>query len=128
MKTLEDLNAIREAVRPGMSVRKEDCMNTTRVVVGMATCGIAAGARPVLTALVDETARRKLENVSVSQTGCTGICQFEPVIEVFAPGQEKVTYVKIDEDKARQIVSEHLVNNRVVTEYTIGSAQQGGRQ
>jgi NADP-reducing hydrogenase subunit HndB len=123
MKSLEELKAIREATRAGMNVRKEDCIDTTRVVVGMATCGIAAGARPVLTALVDETARRNLEHVSVSQTGCVGICQFEPIVEIFAPGQDKVTYVKMNEEKARRIVSEHLVNNRVVTEYTIGSAQ-----
>ena len=123
MKSLEELKAIREAARAGMNVRKEDGKETVRVVVGMATCGIAAGARPVLSAFVEETSRRKLDNVSVSQTGCIGMCQFEPIVEIFAPGQEKVTYAKMTDEMARKVVSEHLVNNRIVTEYTIGAAQ-----
>jgi len=92
-------------------------------VVGMATCGIAAGARPVLTAIVDEVNRRKLKNVTVTQTGCIGVCRFEPIVEIYEPGKEKVTYVNMDENKARQVVSEHLVNQRVVDEYTIGAAK-----
>ncbi|MBR2591456.1 MAG: (2Fe-2S) ferredoxin domain-containing protein, partial [Oscillospiraceae bacterium] len=92
------------------------------IVVGMATCGIAAGARPVLNAFVNEVAKRGLKNVTVSQTGCIGICQFEPVAEVFEPGKEKVTYVKLDADKAARIVVDHIVNGSVVTDYTIGAA------
>ena len=87
---------------------------------GMATCGIAAGARPVLQAFVDEVATRNMNDVVVSQTGCIGVCRLEPIAEVFIPGQEKVTYVKMDAEKAKRVVAEHLVNGNIVTEYTIG--------
>ena len=123
MKTLEELKKIREETRAKINLRKEDNDQTTRVVVGMATCGIAAGARPVLSAFVEEVARRNLENVTVTQTGCIGVCRFEPIVEVFEPGKEKVTYVHMTPEKAQQIVSEHLVNGTVKTEYTIGAAQ-----
>lgn len=120
MKSLEELKALRDKVRENMGIR-EDNTDKTRVVVGMATCGIAAGARPVLKALTEEVARRNLANVSVTQTGCIGICQFEPVVEIFEPGKEKVTYVKMTAEKAAQIVANHLVNGKVMTEYTIGA-------
>ena len=123
MKSLEELKAIREATRADMNIRKEDSADKTRVVVGMATCGIAAGARPVLTAFVEEVNRRKLAHVSVSQTGCIGVCRLEPIVEIFVPGQERVTYVKMTAEKAGQVVSEHLVNNRVLAEYTIGAEE-----
>ena len=87
----------------------------------MATCGIAAGARPVLTTIVDEVAKRGLQNVMVTQTGCIGICQFEPVVEVVEPGKEKITYVKMTPEKAVRMVNDHLVNGNVVTEFTIGA-------
>ena len=89
-----------------------------RVVVGMATCGIAAGARPVLNAFVDEVAKRNLKGVTVSQTGCIGMCQYEPIVEVIQPGKEKVTYVKMTADKAKEVVEKHLKNGEVVTEFT----------
>ena len=93
----------------------------TRVVVGMATCGIAAGARPVLSAFVEGVANNNLTSkVTVTQTGCIGICQYEPVVEIYEDGKEKVTYVKLDADKAKRIVEEHLVGGKVVNEYTIG--------
>ena len=92
-----------------------------RVVVGMATCGIAAGARPVLNTLVDEVAKENLtDKVTVTQTGCIGICQYEPVVEVYEPGKDKVTYVKMDAEKAKKVVEQHLKGGKVVTEYTIG--------
>ncbi len=122
MKSLEELKAIREKMQKQMDVRDQD-ENTVRVVVGMATCGIAAGARPVMTTFLEEVEKRGLKNVTVSQTGCIGVCRLEPIVEVFVPGQEKVTYVKMDPDKARTVVAEHLVNQRVVTDYTIGAAQ-----
>ena len=121
-KSIEELNAIRERMQQNIQVRTDNADNT-RVVVGMATCGIAAGARPVLTAIVDEVNRRKLKNVTVTQTGCIGVCRLEPIVEIYEPGKEKVTYVNMDENKARQVVSEHLVNQRVVDEYTIGAAK-----
>ena len=122
MKTLEELKAIREKMQSQVNLRAED-HNHIRVVVGMATCGIAAGARPVLNAFLEEVAKRELKNVTVSQTGCIGVCRLEPIVEVYVPGQEKVTYVKMTPDKVASIVSEHLVNGRVVTEYTIGAAE-----
>jgi NADP-reducing hydrogenase subunit HndB len=123
MKSLEELKAIREKTRAQINLRKEDGADTTRVVVGMATCGIAAGARPVLQAFVEDVQRRNLEDVAVTQTGCIGVCRLEPIVEVFVPGSEKVTYVKMTPEKAHQIVAEHLVNKRVMTEYTIGANQ-----
>ena len=120
MKSLAELQAIRDRARAAVNIR-ENSEAKTRVLVGMATCGIAAGARPVLTAIVDEVAKRDLSDIMVTQTGCIGICQYEPVVEVFMPGQEKVTYVKMTAEKAVQVVNDHLVNGNVVTEYTIGA-------
>ncbi|MBQ7536330.1 MAG: (2Fe-2S) ferredoxin domain-containing protein [Stomatobaculum sp.] len=119
MKSLAELKALRDKARNEMGMR-EDNPDNIRIVVGMATCGIAAGARPVLNTFVEEVAKRGLKNVTVSQTGCIGICQFEPVAEVFEPGKEKVTYVRLNPDKAAKIVVDHIVNGNVVMNYTIG--------
>ena len=89
MKSLAELQAIRDRAKMAVNVR-ENSEAKTRVLVGMATCGIAAGARPVLTAISDEVNKRELHDVLVTQTGCIGICQYEPVVEVLVPGQEKV--------------------------------------
>ena len=86
----------------------------------MATCGIAAGARPVLLAMMNEVSRRNLTDVSVSQTGCIGVCRLEPIVEVYKPGEDKVTYVKVDPDMVPRIVAEHIVNGKPVREFTIG--------
>ena len=120
MKSLAELQAIRDKARAQISLR-ENSDNSIRVLVGMATCGIAAGARPVLTTVVDEVAKRHLNNMDVTQTGCIGICQFEPVVEVVTPDGEKTTYVKMTPEKAVRVVNDHLVNGNVVTEYTIGA-------
>ncbi len=122
MKSLEELKAIREKMKKPMNVREQD-EDTIRVLVGMATCGIAAGARPVLAAFLDEVDKRGLKNVSVSQTGCIGVCRLEPIVEVFVPGQEKVTYVKMRPEMVPTVVEQHLVNHNVVTDYTIGAAE-----
>ena len=122
MKSLEELKAIREKMKKQMDIRDQN-EDTIRVVVGMATCGIAAGAKPVLSAFLEEVDKRGLKNVTVTQTGCIGVCRLEPVVEVYVPGQEKVTYVKMKPEMVPAIVSEHLVNRRVVTEYTIGAAE-----
>ena len=121
MKSLADLEAIRERMKGKIAIRDTDD-NTIRVVVGMATCGIAAGARPVLNAITEEVYAQYLsDSVTVTQTGCIGICQFEPVVEVFEKGKEKVTYVKMDTEKAKRVINEHIKGGKVVTEYTIGS-------
>ncbi len=122
MKSLEELKAIREKMKRQMDLREND-ENSIRVVVGMATCGIAAGARPVMTAFLDEINRRGLTNVTVSQTGCIGVCRLEPVAEVFVPGEEKVTYVRLRPEMVPAIVEQHLVNHNVVQDYTIGAAE-----
>jgi len=120
MKSLEELKAIREKMQGSVSLRSEDS-DGIRVVVGMATCGIASGARPVLTTLSDAVQEKKLPNVAVTQTGCIGLCQYEPIVEVFEPGKEKVTYVKMNPEKALEIVDRHLIRGQVVSEYTIGA-------
>ena len=120
MKSLAELQAIRDKARGKVTLR-EGQDDAIRVLVGMATCGIAAGARPVLTTIVDEVAKRGLQNVMVTQTGCIGICQFEPVVEVVEPGKDKITYVKMTPEKAVRVVNDHLVNGNVVTEFTIGA-------
>lgn len=122
MKSLAELQAIRDKARAAVNIR-ENSEAKTRVLVGMATCGIAAGARPVLTAIVDEVAKRELSDIMVTQTGCIGICQYEPVVEITCPGQEKVTYVKMTPEKVARVVSEHLVGGHPVTEYTIGNVR-----
>lgn len=123
MKTLAELQAIRDKARMQMKMRGDN-REAVRVVVGKATCGISAGARPVLNAFVNEIEKRHLENVVVTQTGCIGMCQFEPIVEVMAPGKEKVTYAKVTADKVARIVAEHLVNGNPVMEYTIGNVMK----
>lgn len=120
MKSLAELAAIREKMQSKVVLREGK--GTTRVVVGMATCGIAAGARPVLNAFVDGVSANGLaDKVAVTQTGCIGICQYEPVVEIYEEGKEKVTYVKLDAEKAAEIVEKHLKGGKVVEEYTIGA-------
>ena len=122
MKSLAELAAIKAKMQDKVVIREGE--GATRVVVGMATCGIAAGARPVLNALVSGVAENGLgDKVTVTQTGCIGICQYEPVVEIFEEGKEKVTYVKLTEEKAKEIVKEHLVGGKIVDKYTIGATK-----
>ena len=122
MKSLADLEAIRAKTLENIAMRK-DHNDAARVVVGMATCGIAAGARPVMLQFVEEIKMRNLEHVTVSQTGCIGMCRLEPMVDVILPGKEKVTYVKVKPEMVARIVAEHIVNGRPVEEYTIGAAE-----
>ena len=118
MKSLEELMKIREQMKDKVAIRNGS--GDIRVVVGMATCGISAGARPVLNTFVEEVTNAGLaDKVTVTQTGCIGICQYEPVVEIFEDGKDKVTYVKMDADKAKRIVKEHLEGGKPVDEYTI---------
>jgi len=119
MKNLAELKAIQDKTRNELGLDQDN--GVTRILVGMATCGIAAGANPVMDALQKEISDHALKNVTVSQTGCIGICQYEPVIEVFAPGKEKVTYVKMDAKKASRVMEEHVTGGHIVVEYTIGA-------
>ena len=119
MKSLAELKAIRERMQGKVDMRHDNEKNI-RVVVGMATCGIASGARPVLKALSDAVQEKELENVAVTQTGCIGLCKYEPIVEVLEPGKEKVTYIKMTAEKALDVVEQHLIRGQVVTEYTLG--------
>ena len=118
MKSLEELRAIREKMQGKVGMRSEDS-GQIRVIVGMATCGIASGARPVLNVLSDEVQKRGLSNVIVTQTGCIGLCQYEPIVEVLEPGKEKVTYIKINMNKALEVLKQHLVRGHVLGKYTL---------
>ncbi len=121
MKTLEELSAIRNRMKSKVAMREET--DEIRIVVGMATCGIAAGARPVLTAFVEEVEKAGLVGkVSVTQTGCIGMCKSEPIVEVLKAGEEKVTYVKMTAEKAREVMEKHIKGGKPVVEYTIGNA------
>lgn len=124
MKSLAELQAIKEKMQNKVNLRASEGEDTVRVVVGMATCGIAAGARPVLNAFLKEIEDRHLANVICTQTGCIGICQYEPVVEILMPDGSKTTYVKMNEDKVAKVVTEHIVNNKPVQEFTIGAFEK----
>ena len=122
MKSLAELAAIREKMKDKIVLREGT--GSVRVVVGMATCGIAAGARPVLNAFVEAVNNEGLaDKVTVTQTGCIGICQYEPVVEIFEPGKDKVTYIKMTPDKAKEVIEAHIKGGKIVTEYTISNAK-----
>ncbi|NLY48278.1 MAG: (2Fe-2S) ferredoxin domain-containing protein [Clostridiales bacterium] len=118
MKSLEELREIRERMRAEIGLDK-DRFNKTRVVVGMATCGLASGAKPVFDALSNMVNEKGLTNVSVVPTGCIGLCQYEPIVEVIEPGKDKVTYIKMTPEKVLEIVDQHLVRGNIVRKYTI---------
>ncbi|MDI6617605.1 MAG: (2Fe-2S) ferredoxin domain-containing protein [Clostridiales bacterium] len=122
MKTIQELEEIRKRTLQTINIRKD--RSGTRIVVGMATCGIAAGARPVLASIMDEVSKNNLSDVVVAQTGCIGVCRLEPIVEVYRPGEEKVTYVRMTSDKAKRVVREHVMLGKVVNEYTIGSEEK----
>ena len=121
MKSIADLEKIRQKTLSAVNLRRES--EGTRIAVGMATCGIAAGARPVMTTLIEEIGKRNMLNVFIAQTGCIGMCRYEPIVEVTLPGQDKVTYINVKPDMVARIVAEHVVNGNPVVEYTIGAAE-----
>ncbi|MBQ3159796.1 MAG: (2Fe-2S) ferredoxin domain-containing protein [Clostridia bacterium] len=121
MKSLEELAAIRNKMKDKVALREKE--GDIRIVVGMATCGIAAGARPVLNAFVEEVSKQHADNATVTQTGCIGMCRLEPIVEVFEGGKERVTYVKVKPAMVPRIVKEHILGGRPITEYTIGAAE-----
>lgn len=118
MKSLEELRAIRKKMNGNIGFRSESS-DDTRIVVGMATCGIASGARPVLKTLSDEVQKRGLKHVKVCQTGCIGLCQYEPIVEIYEPGKEKVTYVKVNPEKAMDILEQHIVRGQAIDKYML---------
>jgi len=117
IKSLDELASLRQKAQEELRLREGN--QGTKVIVGMGTCGIAAGAREVMSAILDELAKRSLTDVSVTQTGCVGLCEYEPLVEVIKPGQPKVTYHHIDPEKARQIVARHIVNDQPIGEWAV---------
>ncbi len=122
MKSIQELEKMRQETLEKVNLRRD--RKGTRIVVGMATCGISAGARPVLMALLEEVKKRGLEDVTVTQTGCIGVCRLEPMIEVYKEGEEKTTYVEVTAEKVKKILLDHIVNGKVVYEYTIGAYEK----
>ncbi|MGI5857983.1 MAG: (2Fe-2S) ferredoxin domain-containing protein [Tepidanaerobacteraceae bacterium] len=118
MKSMEELEKIRKQAKDMINLRVDN-ETKTRIVVGMGTCGIAAGARPVMLAILDELKKRNITNVIVTETGCIGLCQYEPLVDVIQPDHPKVTYVNMNPEKAREIVVKHIINNQVVDEYVV---------
>ncbi|MCL1794089.1 MAG: (2Fe-2S) ferredoxin domain-containing protein [Oscillospiraceae bacterium] len=118
MKNVAELKAMRENAKLKFEIQE----NSTKIVVGMATCGMAAGAKAVMDALKEEIKTQKIENASVAKAGCIGFCQYEPIVEVYEPGKQKVTYVKMDAKKAKEIINSHIIGGRIVSDYTIGAA------
>jgi len=122
MKSLAELEEIRKKTLEQINLRTSN--NGMRVVVGMATCGIAAGARPVMTAFIEELNKRNLKDVTVTMTGCIGVCRLEPIVEIIDKDGNKTTYVKMTPEKVARVVAEHIVNGRVCLDYTIGEAEK----
>ena len=118
---VEELEEIRQKTLHSISIRKNN--NQARIVVGMDDCGIAAGARAVLLSIMDELSQKEIYNTTVTQMGCIGLCQYEPIVEVTLPGKEKVTYVNMTPEKAKKVIDEHIINGNVVEEYTLAKAE-----
>lgn len=123
MKTIADIQAIRDKMKSQIVVRDKETNNETRIIVGMATCGISAGARPVFNTLMDEVANRQLKNVKVVRTGCLGMCTLEPIVEVLEPGKDKVTYCRVTPAKAKEIIDRHIVGGNICTQYLINNEE-----
>ena len=119
MKTIADIKAIRDRMQAQIVVRDREVTNETRIIVGMATCGISAGARPVFNTLMDEVANRQIKNVKVVRTGCLGMCRLEPIVEVLEPGKEKITYCRVTPAKAKEIIEKHIIGGNICTQYLI---------
>lgn len=120
MKSLADLHALREQLKADIKLRKS---TGTKIIVGMGTCGIAAGAREVMGAILDELAIRKLADVQVQQTGCIGMCEKEVLVDVLRPGEPRITYGKVTPADVRKIIADHVVNGRIVEELVVGKIE-----
>lgn len=117
MKSLDDLKKIRDAAQNKVVMRGKN--DGTRILVGMATCGISAGARPVMNLFVEEIAKRDLNTITVTPVGCIGECAIEPIVEVLQ-GEERTTYCRVDEEVAERIFNEHILGGKIVDDYVIG--------
>lgn len=120
MKNLDELRAIKEKAKNQVSMRNNN-PNQIKIVVGMGTCGIAAGSRTVVSKLLDEISKYELNNVTITQMGCIGVCELEPIVEVYESNKEKVTYVKMTQEKVDRVVKEHLLGGEPILEFTINA-------
>jgi len=121
LKSLEDLKRIREQAQAQIRMRTQEA--NTKIIVGMGTCGIAAGARDTLMAILDELAKRNIQDVVVTQTGCVGLCEYEPLVNVIKSGQPKITYMKVSPERARQIIASHIVNDQIMNEWVLSTEE-----
>ena len=118
IRSVADLQKIRDAVAPRLNVEKG-----YRIVVGLGTCGVAAGARAVYEAMQEELEKLHLSDVTLEQTGCVGICQFEPVVEVYEPGGVRTTYVYMTPDRGVRVIRQHINGGNPLAEFTIGNGR-----
>lgn len=121
MKSLADLQALREKLKADIKLRRNEGIV---VVVGMGTCGIAAGAREVMSAILEELAVRKLVDVQVRQTGCIGMCEKEVLVDVIRPNEPRITYGKVKPEDVKKIIADHVVNGRIVEELVVGKIEE----
>jgi NADP-reducing hydrogenase subunit HndB len=119
LKTLEDLKRVREEALKSIKLREGQ--QKCKIVVAMGTCGIASGAREVMTAILDELAKRGIDDVTVAQTGCKGLCEQEPTVDVIKAGEPAVTYGYVTPEKARSIIAQHIVNDHIAGEWVVAS-------
>jgi len=117
LKTIEDLKRLREQVQSETRVRQE---SSKQIIVGMGTCGIAAGAREVMTAILDEITKRKLEDITVRQTGCIGMCEKEVLVDIVLPGEPRITYGRVTAADIPRIIVEHVINGCLIKEMVVG--------
>jgi NADP-reducing hydrogenase subunit HndB len=116
MKSLEDLKKLREKLQADTKLRASDGV---KIIVGMGTCGIAAGAREVMAALMEEVQKRSLSDVVFQQTGCIGMCEKEVLVDVARPGEPRITYGNVKPADAGRLVAEHVVNGQIVKELVL---------
>jgi len=117
LKTIEDLKRLRDRVQSETRVRQE---SSKQIIVGMGTCGIAAGAREVMSAILDEIAKRKLEDITVRQTGCIGMCEKEVLVDIVLPGQPRITYGRVTPADIPKIITQHVINGQLIKEMVVG--------
>ncbi|HHY11364.1 MAG TPA: (2Fe-2S) ferredoxin domain-containing protein [Firmicutes bacterium] len=117
MKSMEDLERLKEETLQDIRLRSSS--GSPRIVVGMGTCGIAAGARETMLAMIDELKTRRKLDVTITETGCVGLCSKEPIAEIHIPGQPKVVYGNVDPSRGRQIVVSHIINHKPIDQWIL---------
>ncbi len=117
MKSLDELKKIHDRAQSKIAARGKH--EDTKILVGMSTCGISAGAKPVMDEFIDKISEYNLKNISVTPVGCIGECAIEPIVEIYK-GNERTTYCRLDKNAVERIVIEHIIGGNVVLDYVIG--------